>query len=133
MSYCNFCSFACFCRALLNIPRCLSRSCLIVFHIFSSSELLSFLASSMYVSIVEYRNCASLPSAIKMLYVEFSSLVVSSFVVDPCEDIVFQGQKKAKKVTHLFSWPMEAVKSTKHVLWVEANGTAERRRRTKQR
>jgi hypothetical protein len=50
------------------------------------------------------------------LYVEFSSLVVSSFVVDPCEDIVFQGQKKAKKVTHLFSWPMEAVKSTKHVL-----------------
>jgi len=112
MSYCNFCSFACFCRALLNIPRCLSRSCLIVFHIFSSSELLSFLASSMYVSIVEYRNCASLPSAIKMLYVEFSSLVVSSFVVDPCEDIVFQGQKKAKKVTHLFSWPMEAVKST---------------------
>jgi hypothetical protein len=104
MSYCNFCSFACFCRALLNIPRCLSRSCLIVFHIFSSSELLSFLASSMYVSIVEYRNCASLPSAIKMLYVEFSSLVVSSFVVDPCEDIAFQGHKKAKKVTHLFSW-----------------------------
>jgi hypothetical protein len=115
-SYCSFCSFACFCRALLNIPRCLSRSCLIVFHIFSSSELLSFLASSMYVSIVEYRNCASLPSAIKMLYVEFSSLVVSSFVVDPCEDIAFQGQKKAKKVTHLFSWPMEAIKSTSCLL-----------------
>ena len=62
----------------------------------------------MYVSIVEYRNCASLPSAIKMLYVEFSSLVVSSFVVDPCEDIVFQGQKKAKKVTHVFSWLEES-------------------------
>jgi hypothetical protein len=48
----------------------------------------------MYVSIAEYRNLASLPSAIRILYVEFSSLVVSSFVADPCEDIVLSLRHK---------------------------------------
>ncbi len=43
----------------------------------------------MYVSIAEYRNRASLPSATRILKVEFSNLVVLSLDVDPCEDIMF--------------------------------------------
>src|SRR5215210_1066559 len=69
----NFCSFASFSKACLNICKCLCLSCFIVFHISTRSDLFAFWASLMYVPIVEYRKSASFPTAARILYVVFSS------------------------------------------------------------